>query len=182
MPELIDAIASAFAERGGDAYGETVTQFEHALQCAELAEQTGAGDALIAAALLHDYGHLFEGRGDAAGRDGEDARHEAHGARALRRWFGPQVTRPVALHVAAKRYLCAVEPGYAEALSAASRLSLTLQGGAFTPAQCRRFALKPFAADAIRLRRWDDAGKAPGRAMPGLEHYWPVLIRIASSA
>src|SRR5579872_4678681 len=157
--EFVEAISRAFAERGGDRYGENVSQLEHALQCAQLAAAADAGDALVAAALLHDYGHLFEGGGDAADRDGRDAHHEEHGARALRRWFGPEVTGPIALHVAAKRYLCAAEPGYETGLSAASQLSLALQGGAFTPAQCRRFALSPFAADAIRLRRWDDAGK-----------------------
>src|SRR5580692_3925108 len=103
-------ISRAFAERGADAYGENVSQLDHALQCAQLAEAEGASDHLIAAALLHDYGHLFEGRGDAAERDGRDARHELHGARALRRWFGLEVVGPIALHVLAKRYLCAAEP------------------------------------------------------------------------
>ena len=179
MPaDFIDEIFQAFAARGADSYGEHVTQLDHALQCAGLAEAEGADDQLVAAALLHDYGHLFEGRGDAAERDGRDAQHEAHGARALRRWFGPQVAGPVALHVAAKRYLCAAEPGYQDALSPASVLSLKLQGGPFTPAQCRRFERSRFAADAVRLRRWDDAGKAPGAPTAGLEHYRPLLAQI----
>jgi phosphonate degradation associated HDIG domain protein len=182
MPaEFISVISRAFAERGGDSYGEHVSQLDHALQCAWLAQQEGASDHLIAAALLHDYGHLFEGRGDAAERDGRDARHELHGARALRRWFGLEVVGPIALHVLAKRYLCAAEPGYAEALSPASVLSLKLQGGPFTPEQCRRFERGRFAADAIRVRRWDDAGKMVGYAAPGLEHYWPILTRVTGS-
>lgn len=180
MPaDFILAITRAFAARGGDAYGENVSQLDHALQCAQLAEAEGAGDHLIAAALLHDYGHLFEGRGDAAEREGLDAKHEAHGARALRRWFGPEVAGPVALHVIAKRYLCAAEPGYEAALSPASVLSLRLQGGPLDAAQRRRFERRRFAADAIRLRRWDDAGKIEGLVTPGLEHYWPILTRIA---
>jgi [1-hydroxy-2-(trimethylamino)ethyl]phosphonate dioxygenase len=182
MPaDFIVEIAQAFADRGGDSYGEHVSQLDHALQCAWLAQEDGAGDHLIAAALLHDYGHLFEGRGDAAERDGRDARHELHGARALRRWFGPEVVGPIALHVLAKRYLCAAEPGYAEALSPASVLSLKLQGGAFTPAQCRRFERSRFSADAIRVRRWDDTGKVVGHVVPRLEQYWPILRRIADS-
>jgi [1-hydroxy-2-(trimethylamino)ethyl]phosphonate dioxygenase len=182
MPaDFIDEITRAFAERGADAYGETVSQLDHALQCAQLAEAEGAGDHLIAAALLHDYGHLFEGRGDAAEHEGRDAQHEAHGARALRRWFGPEVAGPVALHVIAKRYLCATEPGYEAALSPASVLSLRLQGGPLNPAQRRRFERSRFAADAIRLRRWDDTGKVEGLAPPGLEHYWPILRRLAVS-
>jgi len=177
--DMIAEIAEAFARRGGDAYGESVSQLDHALQCAKLATAEGAKDSLIAAALLHDYGHLFEGRGDAAEREGRDVRHEVHGARALRRWFGAEVVGPVVLHVAAKRYLCAAEPAYEEALSPASRLSLELQGGRFTSAQCRSFEQRRFAADAIRLRRWDDAGKIPGHTAPSLELYWPLLNRIS---
>lgn len=181
MPDLVATISRAFAERGGEAYGERVSQLDHALQCAELASAEGAGEALIAAALLHDYGHLFEGRGDAAELQRQDARHEAHGARALRRWFGPEVVGPIALHVLAKRYLCAAEPGYAAALSPASVLSLTLQGGPLTPAACRRFERHRAAAAAIRLRRWDDAGKLDGHRSPGLEGYWPLLARVAAA-
>jgi phosphonate degradation associated HDIG domain protein len=176
---LVDEISRAFAGRGGDFYGERITQLDHALQCALLAEEEGAPDPLIAAALLHDYGHLFEGRGDAAEHFGRDARHEIHGARALRRWFGADVTGPIALHVAAKRYLCAVEPGYEDALSPASTLSLRLQGGRFTPAQRQSFELRPYAADAVRLRHWDDSGKLVGRAVPSLEHYCALLERVA---
>jgi len=178
---FIDEIVQAFAERGGEAYGEDVTQLDHALQCALLATEEGADEPLAAAALLHDYGHLFESHGDAAVFERRDARHEIHGARALRPWFGPAVVGPIALHVLAKRYLCATEPGYEEALSAASVLSLELQGGRFAEAQCRRFERSRFAADAVRLRRWDDAGKVAGRAVPGLEQYRPLLSRVAKA-
>jgi len=178
--DRIDEIAQAFAARGDDTYGEGVSQLEHALQCAQLAQAAGADDALVAAALLHDYGHFFEGRGEAAERDGHDARHEVHGARALKRWFGAEVAGPVALHVAAKRYLCAAEPGYEAALSPASRLSLALQGGAFTSSECRRFERGRFAAEAVQLRRWDDEAKVVGRPTPGLEAYWPLLNRLAA--
>ncbi len=172
-------IFDAFAGRGAEAYGEDVSQLDHALQCAALAQAERAPEPLVAAALLHDFGHLFEDRGHAAERLGRDARHETHGARALRRWFGPEVIGPVALHVLAKRYLCATDPDYRAALTPASRLSLALQGGAFTPAQCARFARTRFADDAVRLRRWDDTGKTPGLAVPPLEHYRPLLERVA---
>ena len=175
----LDEIFRAFAERGGEAYGEGVSQLDHALQCAWLAQGEGAAEPLIAAALLHDYGHLFEGRGEAAERDGRDARHEVHGARMLGRWFGPEVVGPIALHVAAKRYLCAVEPDYEHALSPASRLSLTLQGGRFTDTQSRHFERGRFFAEAVQLRRSDDAAKVVGRVTPDLETYRPLLTRIA---
>jgi phosphonate degradation associated HDIG domain protein len=177
-PPFVDEVFQAFDRCGGDRYGEDVTQLEHALQCAHLAAEEGAPDSLVAAALLHDYGHFFEDRGDAAERDGLDAHHEAHGAALLRQWFGPEVTTPIALHVAAKRHLCAVEPGYWEALSAASKLSLELQGGPFTPEQARKFDAAPFAADAVRLRRWDDAGKIMGAVIPPLESYADLLARL----
>jgi phosphonate degradation associated HDIG domain protein len=175
----VDEIFCAFAERGGDFYGENVSQLDHGLQCAFLASEEGAGDHLIAAALLHDFGHLFEGRGEVAETEGLDARHEVHGARTLGRWFGREVTGPIALHVAAKRHLCASEPGYEAALSPASRLSLQLQGGRFTAEERLRFERSPFAADAVRLRRWDDTGKIPDLVVPQLEHYRPLLERLA---
>lgn len=175
----LDEIFAAFAARGRDCYGEDVTQLEHALQCARLAAEDGAPPSLVAAALLHDYGHFFEGRGDAAELRGVDEHHEAYGAALLRRWFGPEVTTPVALHVAAKRHLCAVEPGYEAALSEASKLSLALQGGRFTPEQAERFAAAPFAAEAVRLRRYDDAGKLVGVTVPPLESYAELLDGLA---
>ena len=179
MQASLDEIFQAFADRGGEAYGEEVTQLEHALQCAFLAREEGAGEPLIAAALLHDYGHLFEGRGEAA-RHGQDARHEVVGSRALKRWFGQEVTGPIALHVSAKRYLCAAQPGYEATLSPASMLSLELQGGRFTLAQCRRFERGRSAAESRScLRRWDDAAKVVGCTAPGLERYAPLLNRIA---
>jgi phosphonate degradation associated HDIG domain protein len=157
---VIDEIVALFDLRGAERYGERVSQLDHALQCATLARRDGAPDTLVAAALLHDYGHLIDNRGRMAEEAGEDGGHEAVGAIALSRWFGPATTQPIALHVAAKRYLCAVEPGYLDALSPASKLSLELQGGPLSAADATNFAARPFAADAVRLRRWDDWGKA----------------------
>jgi phosphonate degradation associated HDIG domain protein len=179
---FVDEILLAFAERGGDQYGERVSQLEHAVQCAELAEAAGASEALTAAALLHDYGHFFEGRGDAAEAEGRDAKHEAHGAKLLSQWFPPEVTGPVALHVAAKRYLCAAEPGYFEGLSDASKLSLALQGGPFTTAQRMRFERSRFAEDTVKLRRWDDAAKVIGRDVRPVDRYASLLVRAAAGA
>lgn len=180
-PTFVDEIFEAFDRRGADQYGEDITQLEHALQCAQLAREDGASDSLVAAALLHDYGHLFEGRGEQA-EHGIDAHHEAHGASLLKRWFGPEVTRPIALHVAAKRHLCATEPGYEDGLSDASRLSLQLQGGRFTPEQRQKFEAAPFAQDAIRLRRYDDAGKVQDARVPPLETYRDLLARLGEAA
>ncbi len=168
-----------FRDQGGSAYfGEAVSQNEHALQAAWLAEQEGASDALVVAALLHDIGHLRHEQGEDVADRGLDARHEAAGADWLATHFGPQVVEPVRLHVAAKRYLCALDPDYRNGLSPASRQSLALQGGPFTPQETRDFEGNPFAQDAVRLRRWDDAAKVPGLDVPALAYYLPRVERL----
>jgi [1-hydroxy-2-(trimethylamino)ethyl]phosphonate dioxygenase len=181
--DAVDQLLALYRVRGHERYGERVTQLDHALQCASLAAGEDADDSLIAAALLHDYGHLIDDRGHMAERDGLDGAHEMVGAAALAAWFGPAVTEPIALHVAAKRYLCAAEPGYFEALSAASKLSLELQGGPFAPADAAAFAALAHAEEAVRLRRWDDWGKAiePERRRT-LESFRETLLRVAHTA
>src|SRR5262245_56541694 len=108
---VLNDIARLFAEHGGTAYlGERVSQTEHALQAAWAAEQSGAGPAVIAAALLHDVGHLLHDLPEDCAQAGTDDAHEVRGALWLLRYFGPEVAEPVRLHVAAKRFLCATEP------------------------------------------------------------------------
>jgi len=175
----IDRLFTLFREQGTAAYfGEAVTETEHALQCAQLAEQADACPELIAAALLHDVGHLLHGLGEHVADRGIDAHHEDAGATWLAQYFGPGVVEPVRLHVDAKRYLAAVVPGYADTLSPASRTSLQLQGGPMTAEEVRRFEGKPHFHAAIALRRWDDAAKVPGLAVPDLEHYRRVLVAV----
>lgn len=167
----VDEICALYEGRGGELYGgEQVTQLAHALQCVASAEAEGASPALIAAALLHDIGHLLHKLGDDAAERGVDDRHQVGGAKWLRRWFGPEVTEPIRLHVDAKRYLCAVEPGYFDTLSPGSVRSLELQGGRFESDGAAEFIAQPHAADAVRLRRWDEAAKVPGLATPDLRH------------
>ena len=160
----VRVIADLFAAEGAGEYlGEPVTQAQHMLQAAALAEGAGAGPELVAAALLHDVGHF---RGAVSGHQlmsGTDNQHGDQGADWLAQWFGPGVTEPVRLHVAAKRYLCAVEPGYFGGLSAASVHTLRIQGGPMTPAETAEFEASPWCQAALRLRRWDDAAKDPGR-------------------
>jgi gamma-butyrobetaine dioxygenase len=178
----LEILAGLFEGDGsGEYFGEAVTQADHMLQAAALAEAEHAPAALVAAALLHDIGHFASltsedgGLGGDALMAGTDNRHSHTGARWLARWFGPAVTEPVRLHVAAKRYLCAVEPGYYEHLSEASRYTLTVQGGPMTAEQAAAFAAGPYAADAVRLRRWDEAAKDPDLRVPGFDHFRPLL-------
>jgi [1-hydroxy-2-(trimethylamino)ethyl]phosphonate dioxygenase len=179
MP-IVDQILTLFQTHGDAAYfGEPVSQTEHALQAAWQAEREGAPDSLVVAALLHDCGHLLHGLSEEIADEGLDGRHEAVGEAWLTRHFGPDVTEPVRLHVAAKRYLCAVEPGYGRQLSPASLRSLELQGGPMSEEEVQEFEQNPHHQGAVQLRRWDDLAKIPGLPVPGLEHY---RSRLAASS
>lgn len=165
-------ILHLFTERGGSEYGgEAVTQQEHALQAAFFAEREGATAALITAALLHDVGHLLHSLPEDAPDQGIDDRHEALGERWLAGHFGPEVIDPVAMHVEAKRYLCATDPDYLAILSPPSIQSLELQGGPMNPAETRAFESRVYFRDAVRLRQWDDAAKVVGLKTPPIEHF-----------
>lgn len=179
MSGPVEQLAALFAGPGGGDYlGEAVTMAQHMCQAGTLAELAGAGDALVAAALLHDVGHVH---GEVSGRDlmsGTDNRHSDTGAAWLSQWFGTPVTEPVRLHVAAKRYLCAVDPAYVGTLSAASLYTLGVQGGPLDDAQVRAFEAEPFHADAVAVRRWDDAAKDPAAPTHPFEHFRPLLTRL----
>jgi phosphonate degradation associated HDIG domain protein len=172
---IIDQIFALFERFGSESYGEHATQLQHALQVAELARREGCAPALIAASLLHDIGQFLDDAGHAAEKLHIDARHEVSGAKFLEACFPPEVYEPVRLHVAAKRYLCAVDSAYLERLSPASTLSLKYQGGPMTPAEVRAFEAERFHADAVTLRRFDDTGKQPEWYPPGLTSYRPLL-------
>ena len=170
--ETFDDLFAVLEKAGAEQYGqEAVSQLEHALQCAQLAEQEGAAPASVVAALLHDVGHLIHDLGDDAALRGIDDRHEFSGAAILDRWFGPDVTEPVRLHVDAKRWLCHAEGSYFSTLSPASVRSLELQGGVFDKEGADRFIAQPYARAAVAVRRWDDIGKVEGLATPPLSHY-----------
>ena len=167
ITELFDGYGSAF-------YGsEDVTQTQHALQCACLAEQAGEEPELIVAALLHDLGHLLE-----ASSQTEDMRHQEVAAAALAPIMEPDVIEPIRLHVAAKRYLCAVDAAYYDTLSQASKDTLVLQGGPFDHAAAEAFIAQPHAEAAVRLRRYDDLAKDVEAVTPPLSHYLPMVQRL----
>jgi phosphonate degradation associated HDIG domain protein len=171
-----EEVTRLFRERGNSNYGqEAVTQLQHALQAAFFAEREQAAPTLIAAALLHDVGHLLHDLSEDAPNQGTDDRHEDLAAQWLRERFRANVVEPVALHVEAKRYLCAVDADYQPQLSPASLLSLRLQGGPMTEAEMRCFEERPFFRAALRLRRWDDAAKVVGLETPPLEHFLPYI-------
>ncbi|HET8997759.1 MAG TPA: HD domain-containing protein [Acetobacteraceae bacterium] len=177
MPAITaDSLLALMQEKGSRRYGlHDVSQLQHALQAATLAEQEGCPPALIVAALLHDIGHMVHALGDNPAAEGVDDRHEAVGHAYLAARFGPEVTEPVRLHVAAKRYLCATEPDYFGRLSPDSVLSLSLQGGPMSDAEVAAFRALPHAAAAVRLRRYDEAAKVKDLPTPPLAHFRPHL-------
>jgi phosphonate degradation associated HDIG domain protein len=173
--QIIDDIFLLFRERGHQMYGESVTETQHALQCAMFAEFAGESPQIIAACLLHDYGHLCHDLGETIAEQGVNALHENIGANRLAKFFAPEVVEPVRLHVAAKRYLCSREPEYLANLSEASRRSLDLQGGPMSEEEARAFEGHPHFEAAVRLRRYDDMGKVAGMETTDLETFRPVL-------
>jgi phosphonate degradation associated HDIG domain protein len=176
----IEDIEALFKEKGGEQYsGEPVTQLEHALQSGHLAEQAGADNHLVTAAFLHDLGHLLHDLGDTPTLQGVDDVHQYRALPFLRQIFGDEVLNPVKLHVDAKRYLCSVNPDYFATLSADSVRSLALQGGIFSPQDSAVFITLAGAAEAVRLRQWDDLAKLEGLETPGLDHYLGIARRCA---
>ncbi|MDO9436387.1 HD domain-containing protein [Hydrogenophaga sp.] len=183
MALTLDDIVTLLATRGEAHYGnEAVSQLQHALQCAHLAENAGETAEVVVAALLHDLGHLLaaeqaeqaeqaEWTARAEPTPDQDDLHQFMALPFLRGVFPDSVLAPIRLHVDAKRYLCLIEAGYWTRLSPASKASLEQQGGIFTPAQGDAFSRVPHSLSAVRLRRYDDLAKVPGETVPGLGHY-----------
>ena len=187
MALTLNDIEGLFAAKGDRMYaGEPVTQLQHALQSAHLAEQDGASDALVVASFLHDLGHLINDQGETPTLRGIDDRHEYVALPFLRDLFGAAVLQPIRLHVEAKRYLCARGDGtisgaeYWAALSIDSKRSLELQGGIFSDGQAGAFKAEPYSEDGVRLRLWDDRAKREDAQTPPLAHYLALATRVAA--
>ena len=169
---LRQELLEIFAGRATRRYGlSAVSQLQHALQAAALAEADGSVPATVLASLLHDVGHMIHRLGeDPAGRGIDDV-HEELGGNWLSRRFGPEVSEPVRLHVAAKRYLCATESDYFAKLSPDSVRSLGLQGGPMSADEVAAFRRHPQWQEAVRLRRYDEAAKDPKATTPDFDHF-----------
>ena len=180
--EQASAIITYFLDRGDSHYEEAVTQLEHGLQCAYLAQQNNASPTLIVAALLHDLGHLLLDEQQAVeGFLSEDLCHETIAADYLADFFDESVLQPIRLHVPAKRYLCSIDPAYHDGLSRASQMSYALQGGAMSAEEMQAFQQHPHLEDALLLRRWDDLAKEEGKPVPSIEHYQETLASVLAS-
>ncbi|AFY34828.1 phosphonate degradation HD-domain oxygenase [Calothrix sp. PCC 7507] len=176
MKPTLENIIYLFNEKGSQLYGaEAVSQLEHALQCATLAEAAEKSHELITSCLLHDLGHLIHNLGENVAARGIDDRHEHRAIPILSQLFSPAVTEPIRLHVAAKRYLCSVDPTYWESLSPGSKRSLELQGGRFSPEEANTFINQPHAQNAVQLRIYDDLAKVANLSTPDLNHFTQFL-------
>ena len=180
---MADRLIEAMTKSAARQYGaERVTELAHALQCAELAAAAGADEELVLACLLHDVGRYAVAQdeiGDTleqvAPRAGKVRGHHEAGADLILPYVPERVAFLVRAHADAKRYLCAAEPGYYNTLSKGSRHTLTLQGGVMTPAEAEDAAKRPWWADALRLRRWDDQAKVVGIPTRELASWEPLL-------
>ncbi|MEL6580411.1 MAG: phosphonate degradation HD-domain oxygenase [Cyanobacteria bacterium J06621_12] len=182
MKSNLTKIFDVLSTRGNAQYGmEAVSQLEHALQCATLAETNSASPELITASLLHDFGHLVHNLGEDAAAKGIDDRHEYRALSYLNKVFPSAVTEPIRMHVNAKRYLCAVNKDYWASLSPASKVSLELQGGIFSETEAAQFISQPYSSDAAKLRIWDDLAKMPNWKTPDLKHFFPLINQLAIS-
>ena len=182
IPDILQLLNS----RATTWYGqEAVSQLEHALQCAQLAENAGESDSTVVAALLHDLGHMLGHNqtlvenADPDAHPEKDDLHQFVALPFLRQLFPDSVLEPIKLHVDAKRYLCAVDAAYWTGLSPASKHSLVLQGGAFDASQVKAFETLGFWQEAVRLRGYDDLAKVPGAATAGLAHFSHTMARVA---
>jgi len=174
--QKVDALFNYMEVQGQSFYDEVVTQLEHALQCAALAQQNNAGPTLITSALLHDLGHfiLDEHNADKAFL-ATDLNHEEIGAEYLTPFFPDAVTTPIRLHVPAKRYLCATDASYHDGLSEASKRSFRVQGGVMSDEERTAFEGNPHYQDALQLRRWDDLAKVRGLEAPAIDTYREIV-------
>lgn len=172
----IDDLVEIYETRARHAYGLAgVSQLEHALQAAANAQRAGAANTLIVATLLHDIGHLVHDLGETPAEVGIDDQHERLGSVHLSQLFPVEVSEPVRLHVAAKRYLVAAEGDYADRLSAESIRSLNLQGGPMSAAEQADFRRQAWWRDAVTLRRCDEDAKVPGAATPSFRDFLPIV-------
>jgi 2-amino-1-hydroxyethylphosphonate dioxygenase (glycine-forming) len=177
---ISDEIIHLYSLYGGEEYsGEKVSQLEHMVQSAQLAKTEGFNDEVVLAAFLHDIGHIAEKVTNENAMSSYGIKdHEAIGASFLEsRGFSFRVTRLVASHVSAKRYLTLREPGYYDKLSDASKHTLEFQGGPMSDEEADLLEEDPLFREIIQMRRWDEAAKLENQPMPPLDLFKELIFQ-----
>lgn len=185
--KITNEIMDLYAGYGGNEYaGEKVTQLEHMVQAAQLAEEQGYDEEVILAAFLHDIGHISEAaKGDESEEMSASRRmdgfgikdHEELGAEFLKeKGFSKKIVRLVESHVEAKRYLTATDPAYYAELSEASKRTLEYQGGPMTQEEAEAFTQYPLFPLIIQMRKWDELAKIEHKPLPDLQHYRGMIL------
>lgn len=164
---------------GADYIGEAISQLEHACQAAQMAIAQGFDDEVVLAALFHDIGHLCALNGDHPQMDGYGVmEHEKLGADYLcSHGFSPKITRLVESHVAAKRYLCFVDPEYYDRLSVASKRTLVFQGGPMNAKEAMEFRSDPLYSIILRMRQWDETAKEEGMPLTDISIFREMAVK-----
>jgi phosphonate degradation associated HDIG domain protein len=182
--KVTNEIMDLYAGYGGNEYaGEKVTQLEHMVQAAQLAEEQGFDEEVILAAFLHDIGHISEAAKGDNEMDGFGIKdHEELGAEFLKeKGFSKKIVRLVESHVEAKRYLTATDPAYYAELSEASKRTLEFQGGPMTREEAEAFQQYPLFPLIIQMRKWDELAKIEHKPLPNLDHYRSMILHHLSS-
>jgi len=183
----VDSLFDALSGAGAVQYGaEPITELEHALQIAELADEMSGDPELVCAALLHDIGRVAIRQDeifdtlvpDHLGKKTSGRGHHDAGAELLQGHFSERVLAGIRLHVDAKRYLCTVDPDYYGKLSEGSITTMKMQGGMMSDEEVEAFRAIPFSEDAVQIRRWDDKAKVAGLETRPLEHWRPLLEQL----
>ncbi|HEX4849857.1 MAG TPA: HD domain-containing protein [Puia sp.] len=177
--QITDEIMAYYEDHGGEEYaGEKVTQLEHMVQAAQLAEEQGYDEEVILAAFLHDIGHICEaGHGDNEMDGFGIMDHEEIGATfLLNKGFSKKIVRLVESHVEAKRYLTYKSPAYYAQLSDASKKTLDFQGGPMTKEEAEAFESYPLFDLIIQMRKWDEQAKIEHKPLPDLERFRKMIF------
>ena len=178
--QVTDEIMSFYEQNGGEEYaGEKITQLEHMVQAAQLAEEQGYDEETVLAAFMHDIGHICEaGHGDNEMGEFGIKDHEEIGADYLKeKGFSKKVVRLVQSHVEAKRYLTFKNPDYYNHLSEASKKTLEYQGGRMEEDEANAFEHYPLFDLIIKMRKWDEQAKIEHKPLPALVHYRDMILR-----
>lgn len=170
-----DKIFNYYLKFGSKDYiGEPVTQIEHMVQAAMLAEKNNEDIEVILASLFHDIGHLVAFDRETMGNFGIK-KHEKLGADFLRSLgITGKIPSLVENHVSAKRYLSRNEEYYNK-LSYASKQTLKYQGGPFNDLEANKYENDPNFKDYINIRLYDDQAKIINFPIKSLEYFKNML-------